>query len=90
MKQFKLILPLSEIPVNAKVTKLTGQNVYTVQDKIFIYRKESEPQVVYADNNTRFIVSESCNITAVSSDTEMVWLCSYYELDDFLDDCRIL
>jgi hypothetical protein len=85
MKQFKIILPLRKIPVRSKVTKLTGENVYTVHDKIFIYKKESETQVIYADNGCRFIVSESGNIGAVGCDTEMVWLASGQELLEMIE-----
>lgn len=84
----KILLPAKSIPVESRVTKKTGENLYTVLDQLVIYPVGGGKQVIKAEEGTRFIVpvSNGHSINCVSGDTEMIWLASAREVRELLDE----
>jgi len=85
----KVLIAASEIPVGGKVTKKTGEKVYTIRDDIKIYGKTGPEQTetlreLRADRETRFMVSEDCSINIISGDTELLWHVDAEELYRYL------
>jgi hypothetical protein len=96
--KYKMILPVSEVPLNSIVTKITGEKQYRVRDEFKFWKGESRSstnsevsnekdiQVVEAQKGARFLVPlDGGDISAVDSTYEILWRCDRNELIDYLD-----
>lgn len=92
----KVIMRAMDIPVGSRVTKIHGNKVYKLVDKINIYGEPAEPggdfRRVTPLFGMRFMVEEKpsdgedASVSAVSGDNELLWLVEDTELFDHLDE----
>lgn len=82
MKTYYVLLPIGEVPIGAKVTKKTGEKVYSVADKITLYGLGGEIKPI-SPLGVRFMIpSEDCtgNISAAPLDLVVCWHASLEDL----------
>ena len=89
---FRLIVPMSEVPVGATVTKRTGTKLYRVEDKFNFWpepgAKDRSPVDVTCKDGCRFIMplDHSPNqINVLDSTTEVVWHATEEEMFELLE-----
>jgi len=73
--KIKVILPLGNIPLHSRVTKITGTKVYVVLGEFRLYRADGTPEIMKCDNGCRFLIpmDNAESITIVSMDKEYIW-----------------
>jgi len=84
----KVILPASDIPVGATVTKRTGEVEYLLKDEIKIYTRMVEgsaPQVIKGEG-VLYLIGERGDISAVSSSITLCWVVDEDDLLDWLEE----
>ena len=80
-----IVMPADNIPEGTTVTKVTGQNTYTLKRSIKIYGEQTQ-EIKYGEG-IMFLISPHGNITAITSDTELrVRFNNYIEMAEFIDD----
>lgn len=88
----KVIMPAGELPNGARVTKKTGEKVYTLRDEVRMFATTSgagDQAVVHkltAGEGARFIVGENGDGAAIPSTLELVWHTFENDLRHFLDE----
>lgn len=84
----KLIIPIRDIPLGSAVTKVGGTKPYIVRDCVKIYGDSdaNRQREIRADDGTRFLVSDTGDITVVAGDTEHLWIVSDHNLYEYLTD----
>lgn len=82
----KIIYPVSWIPNNSKVTKVTGSKEYILVEEIKVYDAETKP-IIIKNTGTRFLISpnDPSSINCVSDTTELIWI---VEEDVFLSTIK--
>jgi hypothetical protein len=88
---FKIIAKASSIPLGAEVTKVKGEKVYIIKDRIRIFPEDGRPktqQEIVAEDNSFFLVSGNGDINVVGGKKELVWHADIDELGSFLDELR--
>lgn len=88
----KVIMPAGDIPINAKVTKVTGELVYSLRDKITVFAADmADRQIITGRDGAVFLVGAS-SITAIPKSTELIWHATDEEVFELLDarlnDCE--
>lgn len=87
MRSIKVLLPSSEIPLGASVSKATGRAVYVLKDRLRIFGPEDRKEVV-ADEGARFLVSEG-DANVVAGAKELIWHTDEDELEGWLATRRM-
>ena len=68
MRIYKIVMPLSEVPPQTIITKITGTKRYRVLDKITIGSpKGTNPSIVEAQGGCRLIVPENDDFTHIGA-----------------------
>jgi hypothetical protein len=72
----RLKVPLGDVPAGDKVTKLTGEKVYTVGDEIIVYgdTKERHRVLEKHDHTYRYLFAENGSISEMLRDKQVIWL----------------
>ncbi len=83
----KILMAAQDIPLGSIVTKRTGDKLYTVREGIKIYGtpEQQSTREIKCDDGTRFLISETGDISIVSNDTELLWHVSDEDLYSYLD-----
>jgi hypothetical protein len=73
----KVLIQARSIPVGSTVTKKTGDKPYTLRDDVKIYGSTQEQtealRELKADEGTRFLISQTGDISIISGDVELLW-----------------
>lgn len=83
--EIKVILPADEIPILSDVTKINGQKIYQLTDKIRIFTPKEETQELKSKDGTRFLVNDS-SVNVVDGKTELVWVTNVCDLYSYLEE----
>jgi hypothetical protein len=85
---YKVMLPLSEIPEGATVSKVTGQVEFTVRDTIAltVYNEAKTRQTITPHDGCRFLLGARGDISAYSGKTEFHWHATAEELYRYFED----
>jgi len=78
-------MPLRDIPIGSKVSKKTGDKIYTIRDQIKIYGGQDLTKEIKVSEGTRFLVAENGDIQVVDGNLEFLWHVEYHTLFSFLD-----
>lgn len=81
-----LIVALGEVPLGARVRKITGEVFYTVTDKISIYNEDTSQKIIKAERGTAFMISDNGYINAVSVDKKVALDMQLVEAIEFLQE----
>lgn len=85
----KVILPISEVPHGAIVTKPTGEKRYEVADKINIFGNANVALKVEQPDNVRFMIPVDMSMSgfmAVTPDYSVAWEISEEDLYSYLGE----
>jgi hypothetical protein len=88
MVPLQIIMSAHDIPDGSTITKKTGQKPYVIKSKIKIYAEQKSglaPQILEAPG-VKYLIDDSGNINAVSSEAEVMWHTTTGELLRFLDE----
>lgn len=80
----KVILQAKHIPLDSKVTKRTGEKIYTLRNRIRVFNETGAVQEIKAQEDARFIVAENGDTNAIDGACELVWHADPDMLQDFL------
>lgn len=87
----KVILSAGDIPVDATVTKLTGNVPHILRDKVTVYGVGGERQEITAQPGCRFLVNpEKADITVIPADRELVWEVDVWKLHGMIENGEII
>lgn len=90
----KVILPAGEIPLDALVTKVTGEKEYLLREEIIIYGKlenhestgDKSKTVIKAGENCRFLLGVNGDVNAIDCNTKLAWIVSKVDLLEWLEN----
>ena len=88
----KLLITVGEVPIGTKITKKTGEKIYEIRDKIFVYGGEgcSNHPELKVSPGTRLLVAVdprySFSVEAVPATLEIVWEVDKNTLRNFLSE----
>jgi hypothetical protein len=75
----KLLIPIKDVPEGERVTKKTGEKLYTVRDRIRIFSDDvNVRKEIKADDGVRFLVNDNGDVNAVDAKSEYIW---YVDVD---------
>ena len=82
----KIILPASQIPEDATVTKRTGKQEYRLTRVIKVYSNNTEERhEIAAKDGAVFLGGRAGQFNAYPGSTELVWITTRERLDYFLN-----
>lgn len=82
----KVLLPANEIPVGSRVTKRTGDKVYTLRNEIKVFGLANSNQVLKGEDGVRFLIAPDGNAGAVDGQTELLWHTDKKSLSQWLEE----
>lgn len=84
---FKVLIPVGDIPLDATVTKRTGEKPYKVRDKLVVYYSDKrQREMLTAAGDVRFLVNENGDANAIANTTEVLWYADFFELAELVDE----
>jgi hypothetical protein len=69
-----VLLAAADVPLEAKVTKRTGQKVYTLRDRLRVFGEKGERREIVALDGTRFFVDDKGDANVIAGTTEVMWV----------------
>lgn len=75
-RTIRLKVPLGDVPAGDKITKLTGDKIYTVRDEIMVYGETKERHRVLEkhEHTYRYLFDENGSISEMFGDKQVIWL----------------
>lgn len=83
--QLKVIIPVNDVPEGETVTLVKGRKRYVVRDSLTLFSAGGVRQELKASAGCR-ILSHDGNGTAISSETEVVWLTTIADLERIYEE----
>lgn len=72
--KISVIMEASQVPLGAKVTKRTGEKIYTIRDRLRVFGEKGERREIIAKGGTRFFVNDEGDANVISGTTTVVWV----------------